>query len=84
MTFVTNTEASPTSIATGALGLDNYEDYFNGFLRVSVLTKLQAPDTTYPVPIMVHVWYEDMEFYDPLDNGPNLSSVLPGERSGSG
>lgn len=73
MTFVTNTEASPTSIATGALGLDNYEDYFNGFLRVSVLTKLQAPDTTYPVPIMVHVWYEDMEFYDPLDNGPNLS-----------
>lgn len=73
-TFITNTEASPTTIGNASITLDNYEDYFNGFLRLSVLNKLQAPDVSYPLPIMVHVWYEDMEFYDPLENGPTLST----------
>lgn len=73
--FITNTEANPTTVASSSITVDNYEDYFNGFLRVSVLTKLQAPDVTYPLPIMVHVWYEDMEFYDPLENGPSLATI---------
>lgn len=73
--FITNTEALPNAINTANITVDNYEDYFNGFLRLSVLTRLQAPDVTYPVPIMTHVWYEDMEFYDPLENGPSLSTV---------
>lgn len=79
-TFITNTEAAPNTIGAASLTIDNYEDYFNGFLRLSVLTKLQAPDVSYPLPIMVHVWYEDLEFYDPLENGPTLttfSSVNP-------
>lgn len=73
--FITNTEASPTAINSGTITVDNYEDYFNGFLRLSVLTRLQAPDVSYPVPIMAHVWYEDMEFYDPLENGPSLTTI---------
>ncbi len=73
--YITNTETSPTIVSSQSITVDNYEDYFNGFLRVSVLTRLQAPDVTYPVPIMVHVWYEDMEFYDPLENGPSLATL---------
>jgi len=73
--FITNTEANPTTVSSSSITVDNYEDYFNGFLRVSVLTRLQAPDASYPVPIMVHVWYEDMEFYDPLENGPSLATL---------
>lgn len=75
VSFITNTEGTPTSVASSTITVDNYEDYFNGFLRVSVLTRLQAPDVTYPVPITVHVWYEDMEFYDPLENGPSLATM---------
>lgn len=73
--YITNTESNPGTVSSSSITVDNYEDYFNGFLRVSVLTRLQAPDVTYPVPIMVHVWYEDMEFYDPLENGPSLATV---------
>lgn len=73
--YVTNTEAAASSINTATITVDNYEDYFNGFLRLSVLTRMQAPDTTSPVPILVHVWYEDMEFYDPLENGPSLTTL---------
>lgn len=74
-TFITNTEATSGGIAGGTLVVDNYEDYFNGFLRMSILTRLQSPDESFPLPIMVHVWYEDMEFYDPLENGPSLTTV---------
>ena len=73
--YVTNSEASAGPIDTATITVDNYEDYFNGFLRLSVLTHMQAPDYNYPIPIMVHVWYEDMEFYDPLENGPSLSTL---------
>ncbi len=73
--YVTNTEAAANPINTATITVDNYEDYFNGFLRLSVLTRMQAPDNNYPIPIVAHVWYEDMEFYDPLENGPSLTTL---------
>lgn len=77
VSYISNSESNTGAINTATITVDNYEDYFNGFLRLSVLTRLQAPDATYPVPIVSHVWYEDIEFYDPLDNGPTLASVGP-------
>ncbi len=73
--YVTNAEAAAGAINTATITVDNYEDYFNGFLRLSVLTRMQAPDNNWPIPIAVHVWYEDMEFYDPLENGPSLTTL---------
>jgi len=73
-TWKSNTEASSGPIVTSGFASDNYLDYANGFLRVSVLNRLQASDVTYPVPIVVSVHFEDLELYDPVDNGVNAQS----------
>lgn len=77
-TWITNTESNSGPITYGNLTLDNYRDYVNGFLRISVLTRLQAPDASYPVPLLIHTYYEDLELYDPTDNGPNLQAISSG------
>lgn len=65
----TNAEGASGPITNTTFISDNYLDYVNGFVRVSVLNRLQAPDTTYPVPIVVSASFENLELYDPLDQG---------------
>jgi len=80
----TNSEASSGPITSTSFVTDNYLDYCNGFLRISVLNRLQASDVTYPVPIVVSVHFEDLELYDPIDNGVNAFSQAAASYSSSG
>lgn len=77
-TWIANSESSSGPVTYSNLTLDNYRDYVNGFLRISVLTRLQSPDTSYPVPLLIHTYFEDLELYDPTDNGPNLQAISSG------
>lgn len=85
----TNTASSSGPISGAVFGSDNYLDYLNGFIRVTVLNRLQAPDTTYPLPIVVSISFEDLELYDPVDCGVDAhvlntpSGLVPYNASGN-
>lgn len=64
----TNTDAASGPITDSSYILDNYLDYCNGFVRISILNRLQGPDVTYAVPIVASIHFEDLELYDPVDS----------------
>jgi len=47
---------------------DNYLDYVNGFFRISVANRLQGPNVSDPIPIVVSCHFEDLQLYDPLES----------------
>lgn len=71
--WLTNSDASSGPIANPLFLSDNYLDYANGFVRISVLNRLQATDLTYAVPIVASIHFEDLELYDPVDVGPDAN-----------